>query len=86
MLMLTGVVVELTENGPKQMVLFTSPRVPGAHYKVEVDVGTANRIRALINAESVTAQMSEQLTEQMLGTTDEEEEEEEPQHDPFGRN
>lgn len=84
MLMLTGVVVELTENGPKQMALFTSPRVPGAHYKVEIDAGTANRIRALINAEAVTAQMSEQLTEQMLGTDDEEEEE--PQHDPFGRN
>ena len=80
--MLTGVVVEITNKGPCHMLLFTSPRVPGAHYKVQVDGGTAARVRALINAETMTAELSDQMSEQLFGNDDEEE----PQHDPFGRN
>ena len=85
MLVLTGIVVEITAEGPRHMMLFNSARVPGSHFKVEVDAGTATRVRALINAEVVTAQMSEQITEQMFGVADDEEEEE-PLHDPFNRN
>lgn len=84
MLMLTGVVVEVTEQGPKHMALFTSPRAPGSHFKIELDPGTAARLRAIINAEAVTAQMNAQMTEHLFGKDDEEEEE--PLHDPFGRN
>ena len=80
--MLTGVVIEITKTGPCHMLLFTSPRVPGAHYKVQVDSGTAARVRALINAEIMTAEMSDKMSEQLFGTDDEEE----PHHDPFGRN
>jgi hypothetical protein len=84
MLMLTGVVVEITEKGPVHMALFTSPRVPGAHYKIQVDSATAARIRALINTETMTAEMSDQMADQFFGgPTDDEEE---PKHDPFGRN
>ena len=79
MLMLTGVVTEIT-NG-------TSPRMPGSHYKIAVDASTAARVRVLLNTESVTAEMSEemsdQLTDQMFGEANDEEE---LKHDPFGRN
>jgi len=82
MLILTGVVIEITEAGFCHMLLFTSPRVPGSHYKVQVDDGTAARVRALINAEVITAEMSDEMSEQLFGTDNEEE----PLHDPFGRN
>ena len=79
--MLTGVVTEITDKGPCHMLLFTSPRVAGAHYKVQIDAGTAARIRALITAETKTAELSDQVSEQMFGP-----DEDEPQRDPsYGR-
>ena len=81
--MLTGVVTELTDSGPCHMLLFTSPRMPGSHYKVQVDAATAARVRTLITSEAITAEMSQQIADQITGADDEEEEQ---PHDQFGRN
>jgi len=76
----------VTERGPRHMALFTSPRVPGSHFKVELDAGTATRLRAVINTEQLTAQMTDKMAEQLFGSHSPDDEEEEPLHDPFGRN
>jgi hypothetical protein len=73
MLMFTGVVTEITEQGPRQMLILASPRIPGSHYKVETDPGTAARMRALINTEVHSACLAEKIS----GFSDEED----PQHD-----
>ena len=77
MLMFTGVITEITEQGSRHMLVLTSPRMPGTHYKVETDAGTAARMRALITTECQSACMSDQMT----GLSDEED----PQHDQFDR-
>ena len=51
MLIFTGVATEITAQSTNHMMVFTSPRIPGSHYKVETDEGTAARMRALIDAE-----------------------------------
>lgn len=84
MLMLTGAVVEFTSSGAKHMLLFTSPQLPGAHYKVEVDPATAARVRTLINHESMTVELTDQMAAEMLNAG--ESPEEDPKYDPFGRN
>ena len=86
MLMLTGVVTEVYGKGPCHMLLFTSPRVPGSHYKVQVDAGTAARVRALINAENTTAQIAEQMAAQLTDQLFNVDDEDNRPHDPFGRN
>ena len=58
------------------MLVFSSPRVPGSHYKVEADGKTAARMQVLINAELHSAT----VTGKMLGH-----DEDEPHHDPFNR-
>lgn len=83
MLMLSGVVVELSNDGPSHMALFTSPRVPGTHFKVQVDADVAAKLRTLITTEHLTAEQTAQMTGNVFGIPDDEEE---PRCDPFGRN
>lgn len=58
MLIFTSVTTEITQEGPKHMLVFTSPRCPGSHYKVEADEGTAMRMRALIPTEIKAASVA----------------------------
>ena len=37
----------------RSMLLLHSPRLPGVCYKVEMDAGTAQRLRAIIQAEVI---------------------------------
>jgi hypothetical protein len=55
MLMFTSVVTELTQEGPRHMLILASPRNPGSHFKVEADAGTAARMRAIISTEIKSA-------------------------------
>ena len=58
MLIFTSVTTEITQEGPKHMLVFASPRCPGSHDKVEADEGTAARMRALIPTEIRAATMA----------------------------
>jgi len=51
MLVFTSVSTEFIGQNTRHMLVFTSPRVPGSHYKVETDPATAMRMKALIDAE-----------------------------------
>lgn len=66
MLMFTTIVTEVTAEGPKHMLVFVSPNVPGALYKVEADAAFAARMRILINTEVQAVA----VTEKMLGSDD----------------
>jgi hypothetical protein len=61
MLILTGLVTEIVDGGPRYMLLFSSPRVQGAHYQVQTDSDTADRMRILIAAELKAIAISEQI-------------------------
>jgi len=77
MLILTGIVVEITQQGPRHMLTFAAPRAPGVHYKVEADAETAARMQLLISAE-VNAVAA---AGHMQGQDDEDQ----PRYDPFNR-
>ena len=55
MLILSSVMTQVTNSGPRHMLLFTSPRAPGSHYEVEVDSPTAAKMRTLISIENQIA-------------------------------
>ena len=55
MLMFTSVSTEITLDGEKHSMLFTSPRVPGSHFKVETDAATVQRLRVALTQEVESA-------------------------------
>ena len=76
MLIFTSVETEITAQGQRNMLIFCSPRTPGAHYRVEADPGTADRMRALVQSEVRVLKNHAQTPD---------DDEDQPHHDPFNR-
>ena len=75
MLIFTAVETEISSQGPRNMLVFCSPRTPGSHYRVEADDDTADRMRALIMSEVRVLKNHAQSPD----------DEDQPHHDPFNR-
>lgn len=83
MLILTGVVLEIGDGKAKHVMLLSSPRAPGVHYKVDVDETTADRLKILFTAEAKAAATAEAAAQSAV---DNDNDEDQPERDPFGRN
>jgi len=71
MLMVTGLEIELTEQGERHMMGLIPPDNPGTVYRVEIDSGTAARISSILRVEvrRMAAHAAEPIEEDDCGST-----------------